>query len=106
MRWMSHLVLIACCTLSAVMIVGTASWMESNTPLTADDALVQARQTVTQYCTQQKLNTCNLKLVDTTAPATWLSMHANTDPQWQFDFYSTQTGTVHVQVPESGQPHM
>jgi hypothetical protein len=92
------------------MIAGTASWMENNTPrLTADDALVQAEQAANRYCAQHGINVRTLKLVDTTAPSSLLSMRQNAfnnGPHWKFDFYSVQTGTVHIEVPETGRPRM
>lgn len=101
MSWTSHLGLIICCALSAVSITGTVSWLESRTEqLTANEALVQAKQTINHYCTRHQMNPKNFKLVDATAPSSWL----NTNPGqtvWQFDFYSAKTGTIQVKIPES-----
>jgi hypothetical protein len=102
----SHLGLIVCCALTAGIIGGTVSWMENNAPpLSADDALAQATRTARQYCTRQGVSPCGLKLVNATAPATWLSMTQakNDTPQWEFEFYSPRQGFLEVKVPVTGQ---
>lgn len=103
MEWIGHVKLLACCMLSAGMIGGTSLWLETHAPrLTADDALATAKQSIQQYCARQQLSSCSLKLVNATAPATWLSLSQANSGRWEFEFYSPRQGTVEVQVPENG----
>lgn len=100
MRWKDHMAALLCCALSAVIVGGTVSWMEQNAPvLNAQDALLQAQQTVTHYCVGHKLAQDDLQLVNATAPAS-----QTTAQKWQFEFYSLHAGKILVQVPEDGHP--
>lgn len=95
----NDLCLVFCCGLSASVISGMVCWLDSGqVPLSADVALSEANRTLATYCTANMLASCDLRLVDATAPKTTVS--GRNDTGWNFNFYSPETGHVTVEVHE------
>lgn len=97
--------LVLCCGLSVTVISSLVFWMSSDEmPVTSDQALRQAEQSVNDYCAKQGMAHCDLKLIEASAPAAQdpAMAGAPNGPHWNFQYYSPSSGPVTVQVKDSG----
>ncbi len=91
--------LVLCCGISVSVISGIVFWLDSGTAsVNADVALSEATRSIESYCAKNMLASCDLQLMDATAPKTTVSGRGDTG--WNFDFYSPRTGYVTVEVHE------
>ena len=99
----SDFCLMLCCALSVTVISAVVFWLDNDSPtFSSDVALQEAESSISRYCLQSGMTTCDLKLVDASAP----KASAQQDTRWNFEFYSPTAGPVTVEVNDRGEEHL
>lgn len=87
-----------CCALSVTVISSVVFLLDNEAPtFSSDVALQEAESSISKYCRQSGMETCDLKLVDASAPQT-----QQENMRWNFEFYSPSSGPVSVAVKDGG----